>query len=29
MPEDFDLWAQRGCIGWSFAQVLPAHPLGR
>jgi 5-(hydroxymethyl)furfural/furfural oxidase len=24
MPEDFDLWEQRGCTGWSFAQVLPA-----
>jgi 5-(hydroxymethyl)furfural/furfural oxidase len=24
MPDDFDLWAQRGCTGWSFAQVLPA-----
>jgi choline dehydrogenase len=24
VPEDFDLWEQRGCSGWSFAQVLPA-----
>jgi choline dehydrogenase len=24
IPEDFDLWEQRGCMGWSFAQVLPA-----
>jgi choline dehydrogenase-like flavoprotein len=24
IPEDFDLWAQRGCTGWAFAQVLPA-----
>jgi 5-(hydroxymethyl)furfural/furfural oxidase len=24
IPEDFDLWEQRGCAGWSFAQVLPA-----
>ena len=23
LPEDFDLWAQRGCTGWSFEQVLP------
>jgi choline dehydrogenase-like flavoprotein len=24
LPDDFDLWAQRGCTGWSFAHVLPA-----
>ena len=24
IPDDFDLWEQRGCTGWSFAQVLPA-----
>ena len=23
LPEDFDLWEQRGCAGWSFEQVLP------
>lgn len=23
VPEDFDRWAQAGCKGWSFADVLP------
>ncbi|AXB78882.1 GMC family oxidoreductase [Novosphingobium sp. P6W] len=22
-PRDFDLWAQSGCLGWSYADVLP------
>ena len=24
VPEDFDDWAADGCVGWSFADVLPA-----
>ena len=24
IPEDFDRWAEAGCAGWSFADVLPS-----
>src|SRR5579872_519350 len=24
VPEDYDGWAASGCVGWSFAEVLPA-----
>lgn len=24
LPEDYDRWVQRGCIGWSYAEVLPS-----
>ncbi len=24
MPEDFDIWAKLGCIGWSSEEVLPS-----
>src|SRR5262245_42939680 len=24
LPEDFDRWAELGCVGWSSAEVLPS-----